>query len=43
VQAEFEETVLYSDIDLTLVEDVRSSILTNEHKRHDVYQIISKI
>jgi omega-amidase len=41
--AEFEETILYANIDLSEVKEVREQIMTSMHKRNDIYELVSKI
>jgi omega-amidase len=41
--SEFEETILYADIDLSQVKEVREQIMTSMHKRKDIYELVSKI
>ena len=39
----FEETILYSEIDLQQVTEVRQQIMTSMHKRKDIYELLSKV
>lgn len=41
--SEQEETILYANIDLGVVDEVREQILVSKHKRPDIYETISKI
>ena len=42
VDSEFEENILYADIDLKEVTEIREQIMTSMHKRKDVYELISR-
>ena len=42
-EAEFEETIIYSDIDLAQVKEVREQIMTSMHKRKDIYELVNKV
>ena len=41
--SEFSETILYADIDLQQVKEVREQIMTSQHKRKDIYELIAKV
>ncbi len=41
--SEFQETILYADIDLAQVKEVREQIMTSMHKRKDIYELASKV
>lgn len=43
VDSEFDETILYADIDLAQVKEVREQIMTSMHKRKDIYELVSKV
>ena len=38
-----EETIIYADIDLQQVKEVREQIMTSMHKRKDIYELINKV
>jgi len=35
-----EEVILYSDVDLDLLDNIREQIPVSKQKRHDVYQVV---
>ena len=37
-----EETIVYTDIDLSLIKEAREQIMTSTQKRNDVYELINK-
>jgi omega-amidase len=37
--SEFDETILYADINLQEVKEVREQIMTSQHKRKDIYEL----
>ena len=38
-----EEVILYSDVDLDLLDSIREQIPISKQKRHDVYQVVESI
>eukprot|EP00347_Sterkiella_histriomuscorum_P009765 403339979 len=43
VEAQFEETILYSDINLQEVKEAREQIMVLQHRRKDLYELESRI
>ena len=40
VTAGEEEVILYSDVDLNLLDSIREQIPVSKQKRHDIYQVV---